>query len=127
MIFRWSAIATKLPGRTDNEIKNYWHTHLKKRVDGKQATPSTSSSADQTTKTSSNIKAVINNARSSQQPESFPTHQNIRYATEEKSQEPVATAVEAINGFSTVNDTEFWYDIFMEAGNSREMHGDLRV
>lgn len=29
---RWSAIAAKLPGRTDNEIKNVWHTHLKKRI-----------------------------------------------------------------------------------------------
>ncbi|KAL4355270.1 hypothetical protein GQ457_06G000140 [Hibiscus cannabinus] len=29
---RWSAIAIHLPKRTDNEIKNYWNTHLKKRL-----------------------------------------------------------------------------------------------
>lgn len=28
---KWSLIAAKLPGRTDNEIKNYWHTHIKKK------------------------------------------------------------------------------------------------
>lgn len=32
MVLRWSAIATHLPKRTDNEIKNYWNTHLKKRL-----------------------------------------------------------------------------------------------
>ncbi|KAK2993749.1 hypothetical protein RJ640_024411 [Escallonia rubra] len=30
---RWSAMGEKLPGRTDNEIKNYWHSHLKKRAE----------------------------------------------------------------------------------------------
>ncbi|KAG6397732.1 hypothetical protein SASPL_143902 [Salvia splendens] len=29
---RWSTIASHLPKRTDNEIKNYWNTHLKKRL-----------------------------------------------------------------------------------------------
>ncbi|KAG6684443.1 hypothetical protein I3842_12G064200 [Carya illinoinensis] len=29
---KWSRIATKLPGRTDNEIKNYWNTHLRKKL-----------------------------------------------------------------------------------------------
>ncbi|KAK1438025.1 hypothetical protein QVD17_03826 [Tagetes erecta] len=33
---KWSAIATKLPGRSDNEIKNRWNTHLKKRVQSDQ-------------------------------------------------------------------------------------------
>ncbi|CAB4272810.1 unnamed protein product [Prunus armeniaca] len=29
---RWSAITAHLPKRTDNEVKNYWHSRLKKRL-----------------------------------------------------------------------------------------------
>ncbi|KAM2487281.1 hypothetical protein COP2_040190 [Malus domestica] len=29
---RWPAIAQQLPGRTDNDVKNYWNTKLKKKL-----------------------------------------------------------------------------------------------
>ncbi|XP_031278463.1 transcription repressor MYB6-like [Pistacia vera] len=40
---RWSLIAGRLPGRTDNEIKNYWNSHLSKKIkqDEKQIRVST--------------------------------------------------------------------------------------
>lgn len=30
--FRWCAIASKLPGITNNDVKNYWNTKLKKKL-----------------------------------------------------------------------------------------------
>ncbi|KAJ4750994.1 MYB transcription factor [Rhynchospora pubera] len=37
---RWAAIASYLPQRTDNDIKNYWNTHLKKKIKKQQTTSS---------------------------------------------------------------------------------------
>lgn len=39
---RWSLIAGRLPGRTDNEIKNYWNTHLSKKLSSQESQDKTS-------------------------------------------------------------------------------------
>jgi myb proto-oncogene protein len=38
---RWSLIAARLPGRTDNEIKNYWNTHIRRKLLGRGIDPVT--------------------------------------------------------------------------------------
>ncbi|KAB1200773.1 Transcription factor WER [Morella rubra] len=31
---KWSLIAGRVPGRTDNQVKNHWNTHLRKKLIG---------------------------------------------------------------------------------------------
>ncbi|XP_065856055.1 myb-related protein 308-like [Euphorbia lathyris] len=38
---KWSLIAARLPGRTDNEIKNYWNTHIRRKLLSRGIDPST--------------------------------------------------------------------------------------
>ncbi|KAI3461515.1 hypothetical protein Pfo_018178 [Paulownia fortunei] len=52
---RWSRIARKLPGRTDNEIKNYWRTHMRKKAQERKKAKSPSSSSSSSNSSSSSM------------------------------------------------------------------------
>ncbi|XP_057958816.1 transcription factor MYB4-like [Malania oleifera] len=56
---RWSLIAGRLPGRTDNEIKNYWNSHLSKKIkqQEKQCRGSTNGADESHQKCSETTKA----------------------------------------------------------------------
>lgn len=41
MMCRWSLIAGRLAGRTDNEIKNYWNTHIRRKLINRGIDPTT--------------------------------------------------------------------------------------
>ncbi|KAM0934114.1 putative transcription factor MYB-HB-like family [Dioscorea sansibarensis] len=63
---KWSKIASYLPGRTDNEIKNVWNTHLKKRL---RSTSSSNSSSHPSPSPSPSSSSSLPSSSSSDQSE----------------------------------------------------------
>ncbi|KAL3526968.1 hypothetical protein ACH5RR_011624 [Cinchona calisaya] len=36
LIIRWSLISGRIPGRTANDVKNFWNSHVQKKLTGRQ-------------------------------------------------------------------------------------------
>ena len=66
-MLRWSLIAGRVPGRTDNQVKNYWNTHLRKKLG---ASKNTSPSHVSTTPKLSAMEASKSSVESNSKPHS---------------------------------------------------------
>ncbi|KAL5778857.1 hypothetical protein ACOSQ2_009594 [Xanthoceras sorbifolium] len=59
---KWSLIAGRLPGRTDNEIKNYWNTHIKRKLISRGLDPQTHRPLNEITTSTPTVSAVATTA-----------------------------------------------------------------
>ncbi|KAL5559352.1 hypothetical protein UlMin_035563 [Ulmus minor] len=52
---RWSLIAGRIPGRTANDVKNYWNTHLRKKMTSREKHKKLENTNDHQKKPKSNV------------------------------------------------------------------------
>ncbi|KAJ4976641.1 hypothetical protein NE237_001747 [Protea cynaroides] len=101
---KWSKIASNLPGRTDNEIKNVWNTHLKKRValNGQNPSGNEQKEVSVTTCSSSSISSMSVTSESNDH--NLSVSENPTEAMEKKHDSPVEEVPIQWNDFLDVFD-----------------------
>ncbi|EOY21912.1 hypothetical protein QUC31_007477 [Theobroma cacao] len=88
---RWAAIARHLPKRTDNEIKNYWNAHLKKRLATMSIDPVTQKPVGTTPGSSSRNSSTMGNA----EPPMVHTESATKQESEPTLQQPTSRSTSA--------------------------------
>ncbi|XP_055824170.1 transcription factor MYB15-like [Solanum dulcamara] len=104
MVYRWSAIAVHLPGRSDNEIKNHWHTSLKKRAN--YATNSSDKSSNKCNNKMNRRKSNVENKNASASMNTL--HENTVLESSEWSLKESSPSEEELSSY------QLEYNVFQE-------------
>nr|UZK92551.1 MYB1 [Camellia japonica] len=115
---RWSLIAGRLPGRTDNEIKNYWNTHLSKRLLSQGTDPNTHK------KISDPHLKEPKKRRSNNKKQKNKTKSNVVVIEKLKAHNPKPTRIKSLSSFSMSRNGSFGWTI--SGGSSSSHEGDHR-
>ena len=86
IIFRWSLIAGRVPGRTDNQIKNHWNTHLCKKLGIKKGKTKVGSSLPSLSKKMENNPTNISSEPNFEPPSNCNSETEVKTATKDDSQ-----------------------------------------
>ncbi|KAL7002337.1 transcription factor [Sarracenia purpurea var. burkii] len=102
---RWSLIAGRLPGRTDNEIKNYWNTHLSKRLRSQGTDPNTHRKLSDDSPVQEPTKKRRNNNKKQQKNKSSkPVNPE---SEKQKVHNPKPTRITSLSSFSLSRNSSF--------------------
>nr|AAS19475.1 MYB1 [Tradescantia fluminensis] len=83
---KWSLIAGRLPGRTDNEIKNYWNTHIKRKLISRGIDPQTHRPVN------SGAQFTISSANNQANSTKIPVNEALKQSTDSSSSQDMQSS-----------------------------------